>query len=256
MTQTKIRAEQMAGVDGWTAITATGTSGTLDAPSFEISFDADMTGFIGVGDRIKLTQATVKYFIVTKVGAFGGGATIITCYGGTDYALVASGTTAITLPYFSHAKTPFGFPATPDKWTVTVTDTTPRAQATPATNTWYNLGSVSISVPIGAWDVSYQLLPYAYRLGTANKVQIEVSLTTSTGGPFTVSDSDFTVAIYGGLLSSDAELGLAVYTTKYLALATKTAYYIISRVISTNMERVDNLNSTQPLFIKARCAYL
>ena len=74
--------------DGWTAITATGTSGTLDSPSFEISFDADMTALISLGDRIKITQATTKYFIVTKVGAFSGGNTIITCYGGTDYTLV------------------------------------------------------------------------------------------------------------------------------------------------------------------------
>ena len=44
----------------------------------------------------------------------------------------------VTLPNYSITKAPFGFPLSPAKWTVEVTDTSERVQASPTQDTWYN----------------------------------------------------------------------------------------------------------------------
>ena len=67
-----------------------------------------------------------------------------------------------------------------------------------------------------------------------------------------------TIAQYGGLLSSDAELGLSVSIQRpvLLELASKTTYYIITRTITANISSINNQNATQALYITATCAYL
>lgn len=54
------------------------------------------------GDKIKLTQKTVKYFYVTAVSD-----TLLTVTGGSDYTLANA---AITDNYYSHSANPMGFP--------------------------------------------------------------------------------------------------------------------------------------------------
>ena len=54
------------------------------------------------GDKIKLTQTTVKYFYVVSVAD-----TVLTVTGGSDYTVANA---AITLPYFSKVENPQGFP--------------------------------------------------------------------------------------------------------------------------------------------------
>ena len=145
MSQTKIKTKQISD-DGWIPALGTWTYSSADAPTYVISVDADMTTTIGVGQRIKLTHAAaVKYFIVTAVGAYSGGVTLITVYGGTDYTLAA---TAITLPYYSMVKAPFGFPLDPTKWTQQLVDIADRSTAGPTVSVWYNVRSISISIPI------------------------------------------------------------------------------------------------------------
>jgi hypothetical protein len=55
-----------------------------------------------IGDKIKLTQTTVKYFYVINVAD-----TLLTVTGGSDYTVANA---AITLNYFSHDATPVAFP--------------------------------------------------------------------------------------------------------------------------------------------------
>lgn len=54
------------------------------------------------GDKIKLTQTTVKYFYVVGVAD-----TVLTVTGGSDYTVANA---AITANYYSHASSPIGFP--------------------------------------------------------------------------------------------------------------------------------------------------
>ena len=129
------------------------------------------------GMRFKLTDSTVKYFIVVK-SAYSAPDTTLTLYGGTDYTLSGG---AMTSPYFSIVKAPAGFPMGPAKWTVTKTDSSDRAQATPTNLTWYNIGTTNcqLSLPIGAWYLSCNVfLSGALATGSAYN-QVNVALSTA-----------------------------------------------------------------------------
>lgn len=66
----------------------------------------DLTTKYSKGTRIKLTQTTVKYFVVVA-SSFGGGNTTVTITGGSDYTLVNA---AISANYYSYTANPQGYP--------------------------------------------------------------------------------------------------------------------------------------------------
>jgi len=236
---------------GWIPITGTCTFLSADAPSYVMSFNGDMTGILNAGMRFKcLASGTANQFIITAVGSYSGGMTPVTLYGGTDYTL-PSGTMAS--PYYSREKAPFGFPLNPAKWTVTATDSTNAQQASAVTGTWYNLGSINISIPIGVWHVSYQV---ALRNSIAAGNQVDCKVTLSTGNN-TQSDAAFTAMMN---IANDHATALFTQITsitrfKYLLLASKTTYYlnaVTSIANSTLNFRGDILTTT----IACICAYL
>jgi hypothetical protein len=92
-----------------------------------------------------------KKAIVTNVGAYSGGNTLITAYHGTDFNLVNA---TIASPYYSSVKVPFGFNINPNKWSVFISSNLVITQATPTLNTAYPL--FSLSTPIGIWNASFQ----------------------------------------------------------------------------------------------------
>jgi hypothetical protein len=254
-----VTAAQVSAIrnDGWQAISATGTSGTLDSPVFEISFGADMTAIIGLGDRIKITQTTTKYFIVVKVGAYSAGATIVTCYGGTDYTLVASGTTAITNPYVSHIKAPFGFPLSPAKWTVTTSNTSNCGKNSPSSSTWYGGAGLSatgpsIDIPIGAWYVYWKaaievVTPAGTAstsargtLSTANNSETNVNMTM-------VRTLNYTAAITDRTAFSPSDT---------IVVTTKTTHYLNILTGSASMTSIGIRGDSVATIIRAVCAYL
>lgn len=90
---------RFAGIhDGWVAADETLTYAS--ATTFTCS--ATLAANLSTGDKIKLTQTTVKYFYVTGVSG-----TTVTVTGGTDYTLANA---AITLPFYSKITSPTGFP--------------------------------------------------------------------------------------------------------------------------------------------------
>lgn len=74
------------------------------ATTFTVS--GDVTNKYAVGDKIKLTQTTVKYFYITAV-SYGSPNTTITVNGGDSYTLANA---AITANYYSKDDSPVGFP--------------------------------------------------------------------------------------------------------------------------------------------------
>src|SRR3990167_2625872 len=66
----------------------------------------DQTAKYHKGTKIKLTQTTAKYFYVIA-SSYGAPNTTVTVTGGSDYSLANA---AITLPFFSYAESPQGFP--------------------------------------------------------------------------------------------------------------------------------------------------
>lgn len=90
------------GTDGWTLDQATWTYAS--ATTFTVT--GDQTAKFSKGTRIKLTQTTVKYFVVTA-SSYSSGTTTVTITGGTDYTFANS---AVASPYYSYAANPQGYP--------------------------------------------------------------------------------------------------------------------------------------------------
>jgi len=84
--------------DGWVNPYETWTY----ASATTITVPAGAASRYAVGDKIKFTQTTVKYFYVTGVAD-----TVLTVTGGTDYTVANA---AITVNRFSKAASPVGFP--------------------------------------------------------------------------------------------------------------------------------------------------
>lgn len=232
---------------GWINADETWTYASADDPTYTFTVPTDLTGKYAAGMRIKLTQSTggTKYFIVTKV-AYGAPNTTVTIYGGTDYNLENE---AITSPFYSIAKAPLGFPLDPTKWTVRTADTSLRTQATPVNGTWYNLGTVSISIPIGCWRVGYQVIAQGAR-GEAGWITWQVTLST---GNSTESDTEF--SSYGTAEDTQGLAALAA-RSKFLTLTSKTPYYLNTSAQTINQTDIYNRGDLCATVVEAICAYL
>lgn len=103
-TQQSVKAyvDASGSTDGWLSISDTLTYAS--ATSFTIS-GVDRTSVFTKGTRIKLTQTSAKYFVVTS-SSFSTNTTV-TITGGTDYTLANA---AITSPYYSYQASPQGYP--------------------------------------------------------------------------------------------------------------------------------------------------
>lgn len=85
--------------DGWSiapGVWSYASATTITVPTGAASIYA-------IGDKIKLTQTTAKYFYVVAVAD-----TLLTVTGGSDYSVANA---AITSPYYSKAVAPVGFPS-------------------------------------------------------------------------------------------------------------------------------------------------
>lgn len=238
---------------GWLALATIPTLQSSDDPNYVLRFGADMTAILALGQKIKVTQhGAVKYFIVVAIGAFTGGNTDVTVYGGTDYDMENTTTYPVTLPCFSMQKAPFGFPLNPIKWTVVVTDNADRTRASPTANVWYNLGSVSISAPIGIWRAILKVVAYANISGTG--VTVFVTLSTANN-----SESNSKMTGYTILGAGSAALSIAQtqHIEDVLVMTAKTTHYLNTKTGHSGIGSLYNLNGQSvPAIIRLVCAYL
>jgi hypothetical protein len=234
--------------DGWTADTNTWTYSSVDGHTSVVTVNADLTGVIQAGDRIKFTNnSTTFYGIVSITPTYSAPNTTITIYGGTTYAVANS---TITAPSYSHQKSPFGFNTDPTIWTERVTDSTDRSQASAVASTWYNLGTTAeqITIPIGKWDVFYQA---AAHMSTSGQVYVTLSTANNTQ-----SDSDLSSSL---IIEAAAFGGGMLYKRKTITNAAKTTHYLNTMTSSGSTPTIYNRNSSANgaiLIIEARCAYL
>lgn len=164
-----------------------------------------------------------KNAIVTNVGAYSGSATLVTLYHGTDFMLDNA---TVSSPSYSSMKTPFGFNLNPDKWSVMITDVSNAAQSSPVSGTYYNLGSLAITVPIGKWRIYFNTISDAVVTTTAVRVTtLSCGLSTSTSA---ISDFDLrTTQIQTIPILTGAQARLNSSREKSLTMSTKTTYYLI-----------------------------
>lgn len=232
-------------LSGWNLIegvTFTFSSWDSTVSTLVVTTNYDLTPYVGLGDKLKYTHSsTTKYAIVTAITS-----TTMTLYLGTDY-IVASGN--ITNVYFSKVKNPLGFPMNPDKWSVIVKNTNSLSQNSPATNTWYNIGSLSINVPIGQWNLGYFLALGGYK-ASSTSFGADSTLSTSASSE---SDKDFHGTTY--IEASTATLVLIgnIYKSKNIMVTSKTPYYLIGQSNGTAITFYGNIS---PIKLFAVCAYL
>ena len=234
---------------GWIEVFETWTYASADAPTFTFTVVGDKSTKYYPGMRIKLTQTTVKYFIITKV-VYSSPNTTVTVYGGTDYTLANE---AIIYPYYSSAKAPAGFPLDPTKWTVTVTDSTQRSKTTDISDsTWYNIDAAAqISVPIGIWNVSYMVYGSSSVTATPAWHNVRVCLSSS---PNSCSDN---LSLREHLVLTDLHNNILSVATIKVVTTAKTTYYVnIQCSANTAITLLRHYNDLYPMVIKAECAYL
>jgi hypothetical protein len=102
--------------DGWTDANETWTyaSGTT------ITVPTGAASRYQIGDKIKLTQTTAKYFCITTVAD-----TLLTVTGGDSYSVANA---AISANYYSHEENPLGFPSS-FNYATSITITAPSGTA-------------------------------------------------------------------------------------------------------------------------------
>lgn len=244
--------------DGWLDDSAEAwVYASADSPTFTFTVNADVTDKYAPGQRIKLTQTTVKYFIITAVSSYSGGFTTITVYGGTDYTLANA---AISAQAHSLMKAPFGFPLNPSKWTVEVIPASSSYIKTTATqNTWYGDTALSptgpkIDVPIGLWELSY----FAYKIlfvSSGGTLQVLSTLSKSSSAE---DDDSFTSQEEG---SSQTSVGGTSYCKKIVSVSSKTSYYLLIMGVNSSGGTLfelllGNAVGTGIIALRAVCAYL
>lgn len=251
--------------NGWLPAGETWTYASADDPTYTFTIaGVDLTSKYSAGMRIKLTQTTVKYFIITKV-AFSTNTTI-TVYGGTDYDLANA---AITLPFYSTMKAPVGFPLDVTKWQVLVTDSTTRTNTSITVGLYYNVGSTAqqISVPIGAWQLGFSGRFRAYDTVGYNNAwdDIGITATLSTANnslnPALALDAYNSHFVPSGS-SRQSIVAIAASTRALVTVVSKTTYYLNLAAVwheghashGTTLE--SGTTSTWPVYIFAICAYL
>jgi len=159
--------------------------------------------------------------------------------GGTyDYGIVQSvsfstNTTAVvqvsegnTIPttggvaalYYSSAKAPYGFPATNNKWELLTLNMTDNSQASPST-TVYNLGSVRLNLPIGYWNLGYNVAFYGAI--TSGVPAVQAGLSTSSS-----AFSDLTFKSYAEGPSGNLAVSGFGTRDQNVTLSSATTYYL------------------------------
>ena len=241
--------------DGYIQCTKTLVYAAADDPSFTFTIaNFDATTIFSVGMKLKLTNATVKYFFITKV-VFDDPGSTITVYGGTDYDLVDDD---ITLPYYSTQKAPLGFPLDPQKWTVKVIDSGNQSQASPTSNTWYNVGTTNsqITVPIGVWYMSYSVCLWG-AVAAASAAGIHTLAATLSTANNTESDEFTTSMVDIGNLDLIRQMATLQKSDLTYPLLTKLVFYLNAKIISdVTYDTLYFYNTFHAMKILAVCAYL
>jgi hypothetical protein len=239
---------QLAASDGWIASGETWTYASAAAPNYTFTIATDKTTKYSPGMRIKLTDnSAVKYFIVVKV-AYSNPNTTITVYGGTDYTLAGG---AISATFYSMMNIPAGFPMDKTKWQIVVSNATTATQASPTSDVWYNLGTINIPIPIGAWRVSWKDQIQATR-AASGALWIFATLSTANNSE---SNTSFTQCVY---VLAETNVYLGSYMSLNILVAAATTYYLNTKASGANCTAIyaNGAAPAPPTLLIAECAYI
>ena len=229
------------------------TRASADDPTYVLTFaGVDLTDKVSLGMKIKWTQnSTVRYGFVTKISFSTN--TTLTLYGGTDYNVEDTSTHAISDVYFSHQKAPLDFPLSEEKWSVEITLVGETKTSGLTSGQYYNLGSNSIVLPIGIWDVILPTFIFAVGFSGGSWQGSNFALSTSNNS---ASDSKFETQ--GEYTSGTSVYLQGTFSNIYHNIVTtsKTTYYLIEKGKTSNGGTLTRLQITSTNKMFARIQYL
>lgn len=235
-------------ITGWNPLGEDLVYVSVDDPTGVVKVEGkDITDKLSVGMRLRFTNGgNVINAIITAI-TFSVDTTITFLHEidpADSQALYLLTNSAITLPYFSSQKAPFGFPMSPAKWRVYV-NTGGGSQANPVTGTYYNIGT-SISVPIGDWELVGKMPVYVSR-SVANYLGLKGGFGT-TNNNVNLPESYVFEVIFSTALISFQTLKAQV------SVSSKTTYYMNFATLYDNTLNIEKWNYNAILV--ATCAYL
>jgi hypothetical protein len=142
---------------GWMADTNTWTyaSANTNFPEYTFTIPVDATGYLKVGQKIKLTQLSLKYFIIVKV-VYSSPNTTVTLYGGG---------TALTSPYYATIQRPLDFSMGENTWSTTLIDSTLKSRLSiigaawwGGSNSWTSGSNITMYLGTGIWKIYVKAL--------------------------------------------------------------------------------------------------
>lgn len=186
-----------------------------------------------------------KKALCSAEATMSGSDTLITVYTGTDYAFVNS---AITNPYYSALKAPYGFPLKDEKWTVEYRNNVAVSQSSPVQNQWYNLGSQQITVPVGTWRMYYRANIDAVKTN-AQAIYSTLSLANN-------SETEPDMSSFGFCNSAANESVFPVSATKNKTFSSKTVMYFNIKTDQGATTTITCSNSSSPSVLRATSTLL
>jgi hypothetical protein len=187
---------------------------------------------------------STEYGIITKVTS-----TQLTIFTG-DQNNIPNMT--LNSPYYSTVRAPQGFPAGRENWRVKALLRSYYSQASPVNGTWYNLGSLQLSIPTGEWVAWYE--GSLYILNSTNGPSAFSTLSTANNSE---SDTEMTVRpVYIGVTTTNqAGMGNA-YRVRGYSNTSATTYYLNVKTDTAGAATLGWGPSSEPTIIEAECAYI
>lgn len=225
---------------------------SIDDPTGVCAVASDATLYLSVGMRIKLENGgNVIYGIITKI-EYSDPVTMVTFLHeinpGSNQAQNLLQNSPIESAYFSSMRFPFGFSADFRRWALELVDSTQYPQASPVPLTYYNIGSLSLSIPIGLWDVRFG--GYVVINGsTQNRHTFHATLSAQNNAPTheeLTSRADLTML-------ANNQIGFPFEKNHSVFLDAKTTFYVL--VMSRTSGASNIFLGQQPTIVRAVCSY-
>lgn len=228
--------------DGWIPDGVVLTYNVWNAETYigAVNTGVNLTSYITKGMKVKFTQGTVKYAIVVDITS-----STMMLFFGTNYTLA---TTTISNFYYSNVKAPLGFPLNPNIWTLT-TEMASNQQATPTLNSFYNIGSYNLKVPIGSWEVGMQIIQYVRRAASGLLDQVSCMSTTTTS----TSNLKLSMRTYAQNLQ---EMMTPGFVKDEINITSTTTFYFLVSAKQSGMSYIGTNSEFANNRLFAKCMYL
>lgn len=214
-------------MDGWRNLDVLPTRTAADDPTYTLQFaSVDYRSYLAEGTPITwLQNSIVRYGFVNAAPVYSGGNTTITVLtrldsSSADYDVLDTGTYSIISFSVGLPKQPgLGFPALPQYWTTSLVDSSNQIVSTPGTGI-VNPGSLSLVVPIGAWNLEAEFIVYLEYTGTNTRHSVIGGIGASNSS--FLSDMQFRfIATSTDIISNGGQT-----LRKYAHYTSKTTLYL------------------------------